>query len=200
MTHYIYLVRHGEHQDAEHGLADGPLSPRGQRQAELIADRLSGLPLDAVWHSPLLRANETARAIAGRLPSVDPEPSALLFDCIPTGMTEDTPAAFEPFFGSVTEAEIEAGGAQMYDAVNEFLVRKHGDVHEVLITHNFVIAWFVREVLGAPEWRWMTLNQAHCGLTVIAQKQGRPWTLLTHNDTGHLPVELRTGIPDVMPV
>ncbi|MBO0979545.1 histidine phosphatase family protein [Microbacterium sp. SD291] len=200
MTHYIYLVRHGEHQDAEHGLADGPLSPRGQRQAELIADRLSGLPLNAVWHSPLLRANETARAVAARLPSVDPEPTALLFDCVPTGMTEDTPAAFEPFFGSITEAEIEAGRAQMADAVNEFLVRKTGDVHEVLITHNFVISWFVREVLGAPEWRWMTLNQAHCGLSVIAQKQGRPWTLLTHNDTGHLPVELRTGIPDGMPV
>ena len=198
MTHYIYLVRHGEHQDAEHGLADGPLSPRGQRQAELIADRLSGLPLDAVWHSPLLRANETARAIAARLPSVDPEPTALLFDCVPTGMTEETPAVFEPFFGSVTDAEIEAGRAQMSDAVNEFLVRKTGEVHEVLITHNFVISWFVREVLSAPEWRWMTLNQSHCGLTVIAQKQGRPWTLLTHNDTGHLPVELRTGIPDAL--
>lgn len=200
MTHYIYLVRHGEHQDAEHGLADGPLSPRGQRQAELIADRLSGLPLDAVWHSPLLRANETARAIAARLPSVDPEPTALLFDCVPTGMTEETPAVYEPFFGSVTEAEVEAGRAQMADAVGEFLVRKQGDVHEVLITHNFVIAWFVREVLGAPDWRWMTLNQANCGLTVIAQKQGRPWTLLAHNDTGHLPMELRTGIPDAMPV
>ena len=180
MTHYIYLVRHGEHQDAEHGLADGPLSPRGQRQAELIADRLSGLPLDAVWHSPLLRANETARAIAHRLPSVDPEPTALLFDCVPTGMTDETPAAYEPFFGSVTEAELDAGRAQMFDAVNEFLVRKPGDVHEVLITHNFVISWFVREVLGAPEWRWMTLNQAHCGLTVIAQKQGRPWTPVSY--------------------
>jgi len=200
VTHYIYLVRHGEHQDAEHGLADGPLSPRGQRQAELIADRLSGLPLDAVWHSPLLRANETARAIAGRLPSVDPEPTALLFDCVPTGMTEETPAAFEPFFGSISDAEIDAGRAQMADAVNEFLMRKNGEVHEVLITHNFVISWFVREVLGAPEWRWMTLNQAHCGLTIIAQKQGRPWTLLNHNDTGHLPFELRTGIPDPMPV
>jgi len=200
VTHYIYLVRHGEHQDAEHGLADGPLSPRGQRQAELIADRLGGLPLDAVWHSPLLRAAETARAIAGRLPSVDPKPTPLLFDCVPTGMTEETPAVFEPFFGSVTDAEVEAGGAQMADAVNEFLVRKTGEVHEVLITHNFVISWFVREVLGAPEWRWMTLNQAHCGLTVIAQKQGRPWTLLTHNDTGHLPVELRTGMPDPIPV
>ncbi|MFD5225202.1 histidine phosphatase family protein [Microbacterium sp. NPDC058342] len=196
MTHYIYLVRHGEHQDAEHGVDDGPLSPRGQRQAELIADRLSGLPLDAVWHSPLLRAAETARAIAARLPAVDPVPSALLFDCVPSGMSEDTPAAYEPFFGSVTDAEIEAGSAQMSDAVGEFLRRRNGDVHEVLITHNFVISWFVREVLGAPDWRWMTLNQAHCGLSVIAQKQGRPWTLLSHNDLGHLPMELRTGLPE----
>lgn len=200
MTHYIYLVRHGEHQDAEHGLEDGPLSPRGRRQAELVADRLSGLPLDALWHSPLLRATETARAISERLPSVEMKASALLFDCVPTGMTDDTPAVFEPFFGSVTEAEIEAGHAQMDDAVNEFLVRKPGEVHEVLITHNFVISWFLREVLEAPEWRWMTLNQSHCGLTVIAQKQGRPWSMLTHNDLGHLPFELRTGTPDPMPV
>ena len=200
MTHYIYLVRHGEHQDAEHGLADGPLSPRGRRQAELIADRLSGLPLDAIWHSPLLRAAETARAISERIPSVEAEPSALLFDCVPTGMTEETPAVFEPFFGSVTDAEIEAGRAQMDDAVNEYLVRKPGDVHEVLITHNFVIGWFVREVLEAPDWRWMTLNQANCGLTVISQKQGRPWTLLAHNDLSPLPVELRTGRPDPLAV
>jgi len=200
VTHYIYLVRHGEHVDAEHGIDDGPLSPRGQRQAELIADRLSGLPLDAVWHSPLLRAAETARAIAARLPSVDPVPSALLFDCVPSGMTEETPGAYEPFFGSISDAEIEAGAAQMSDAVGEFLRRRNGDVHEVLITHNFVISWFVREVLGAPDWRWMTLNQAHCGLSVIAQKQGRPWTLMSHNDLGHLPMELRTGLPDGLTV
>lgn len=199
MAHYIYLVRHGEQQDAEHGMEDGPLSPRGRRQAELIADRLSGIPLDTVWHSPLMRAADTARIVAERLPSVRPEPHALLFDCVPTGMTDETPAAFEPFFGSVTEAEIEAGKAQMADAVGEFLVRKAGDVHELLITHNFVISWFVREVLGAPEWRWMTLNQANCGLTVIAQRQGRPWTLLTHNDLAHLPVELRTGLPEQLP-
>ena len=200
MTHYIYLVRHGEHQDAEHGLADGPLSPRGRRQAELIADRLSGLPLDAIRHSPLLRAAETARAISERIPSVEAEPSALLMDCVPTGMTEETPAVYEPFFGSVTDAEIEAGRAQMGDAVSEFLVRKPGDVHEVLITHNFVISWFVREVLEAPEWRWMTLNQANCGLTVISQKQGRPWSLLSHNDLSHLPIELRTGLPDPLAI
>ncbi|MFT4305376.1 MAG: histidine phosphatase family protein [Microbacterium sp.] len=200
MTHYIYLVRHGEHQDAEHGLVDGPLSTRGRRQAELLADRLSGVPLDAVWHSPLVRAAETARAVAARLPAVAPQPSSLLFDCVPTGMTPETPAAFEPFFGSVTEAEIDAGRAQMADAMAAFLVRRQGDVHELLITHNFVISWFVREVLDAPEWRWMTLNQAHCGLSVIAQRHGRPWTLAAHNDLAHLPFELRTGLTEVPPV
>jgi serine/threonine-protein phosphatase PGAM5 len=200
VTHYLYLVRHGEHQHAEHGLVDGPLSPRGRRQAAALADRLSGVPLSTVRHSPLERAAETARAVADRLPSVSPEPSALLFDCIPTGMTPETPAAFEPFFGGVTEDEIEAGSAQMADAVAEFLVRKSGDVHELLITHNAVIAWFVREALDMPEWRWMTLNQAHCGLTVLAQKNGRPWTLVTHNDLAHLPFELRTGLPELPPV
>ncbi|MBB2976049.1 putative phosphoglycerate mutase [Microbacterium endophyticum] len=197
MTHYLYLVRHGEHQDAEHGLIDGPLSARGRRQAELIADRLSGVPLDAVWHSPLLRAAETAKAVAERLPAVSPEPSALLFDCVPTGMTPDTPSAFEPFFGGVTDAEIDAGRAQMSDAVGEFLVRKHGDVHELIITHNAVISWFVRDVLQTPEWKWMTLNQANCGLTVLAQKSGRPWVVYSHNDLSHLPFELRTGLPEV---
>jgi probable phosphoglycerate mutase len=199
VTHYIYLVRHGEHLDAEHGLVDGPLSPRGQRQAAAIADRLSGVPLEAVWHSPLQRAEQTAHAVAERLTAVSPTPSALLFDCVPTGMTPETPAAYEPFFGAVTEAEIEAGSAQMADATAEFLRRRSGEVHELLITHNFVIGWFVREVLGAPDWRWLTLNQAHCGLTVIAQKPGRPWTLLTHNDLSHLPWELRTGLPEPLP-
>ncbi len=199
VTQYLYLVRHGEHQDAEHGLEDGPLSPRGRRQAELLADRISGVPLDAVWHSPLERAQETARAVAKRLPALAPQASSLLFDCVPTGMTPDTPAAYEPFFGSYTEAETEAGAAQMADAVGEFLARKP-DAHELLITHNFVIAWFVREVLQAPDWRWLTINQAHCGLTVLAQRPGRPWTMVSHNDLSHLPVELRTGLPDILPV
>lgn len=195
MTHYLYLVRHGEHLDAEHGLEDGPLSPRGKRQAELLADRLSGVPLSAVWHSPLERAAETARAVAERLPSVTPEPTALLFDCIPTGFEPGTPSTYEPFFGGISEAETEAGAAQMADAVAEFLVPKP-HTHELLITHNFVIGWFVREVLDAPAWRWLTLSQAHCGLTVLAQRPGRPWTLVSHNDLAHLPMELRTGLPE----
>jgi len=200
MTQYLYLVRHGEQQNAEHGLPDGPLSPRGQRQAQLLAERIGGLPLTSAKHSPLQRAEETAKIIAQRLPSIVPEPSALLFDCVPTGKTAETPSAYEPFFGAVTEVEIEAGAAQMADAVAEFLAPRSGEHHDLVITHNVVIAWFVREVLGAPDWRWMTIDQAHCGLTILQRKPGRPWTMLTHNDLAHLPVELRTGLPDPLPV
>ena len=196
MAHHLYLVRHGEQLDAEHGLLDGPLSPRGRRQAELLGERLGGVPFDNAWHSPLERATETAEIIASRMPALKPEPSALLFDCIPSGPAPETPKVYHPFFGSVTEAEIEAGRAQMADAAAEFLRAHREDRHDLLITHNFVIGWLVREVLGAPEWRWMTINQANCGLTVLTQKSGRPWSLLVHNDLAHLPAELRTGRPE----
>ncbi|MFZ4896013.1 histidine phosphatase family protein [Plantibacter sp. Mn2098] len=196
MSHYLYLVRHGEQQHAEHGLPDGPLSARGRRQAQLLAERLGGVPMTAAWHSPLQRAAETAEIIGERMPSVQSEPSSLLFDCVPSGRAEETPSAFDPFFGSITDAEIEAGEAQMADAAAEFLSPKRGDHHEMLITHNFVIGWLVREALQAPDWRWLSINQANCGLTVLHQRAGRPWSLITHNDLAHLPVELRTGLPE----
>ena len=200
MSHFIYLVRHGEQQDAEYGLPDGPLSPRGRRQAEAIAERLSGVPFTSAWHSPLERASETARIMKGRMPALDIRPSALLFDCYASGPTPDMPRAFESFFGGVTEEEIEAGQAQMADATAEFLSPSTGDRHDLLITHNFVIGWFVREVLDAPNWRWLGLNQANCGLTIIRVRTAKPPVLVTHNDLSHLPIELRTGMPEGWPV
>lgn len=196
MAHFIYLVRHGEQQDAEYGLPDGPLSPRGRRQAQAIAERLSGVPFTGAWHSPLERASETARIMQERMPALDSKPSALLFDCYPSGPTPDMPRAFESFFGGVTEEQIDAGQAQMADATAEFLAPAAGDRHDLLVTHNFVIGWFVREVLDAPNWRWLGLNQANCGLTVIRVRSAKPPVLVMHNDLGHLPIELRTGLPD----
>jgi probable phosphoglycerate mutase len=199
MAHYVYLVRHGEQQDAEYGLPDGPLSAKGQRQARAIAERLGGVPFTGAWHSPLQRAAETAAIMTERMPALESAPSALLMDCIPSGPTPDMPTAFESFFGSVTPEQIEAGEAQMADAVAEFLAPAREDRHDLLITHNFVIAWFVREVFDAPSWRWLGVNQANCGLTIIRVRSTKPAVLLTHNDLGHLPVELRTGLPSEQP-
>jgi serine/threonine-protein phosphatase PGAM5 len=199
MTHTLYLVRHGEQQDAEYGMDDGPLSPRGQRQATLVAERLGGVPFDNVWHSPLQRAQDTATIMASRLPALKPEPTALLFDCVPTGYSPQMPHAFQPFFNSVTIEQVDAGRAQMADAVSEFLSPTRETTNDLLITHNFVIGWLVREAMGAPDWRWVGVNQANCGLTIISVKAGRPPELVTHNDLGHLPVELRTGLPEAQP-
>lgn len=195
-SRYLYLVRHGEQQDAVHGLPDGPLSPRGVRQADAIAARLGGVPFTGAWTSPLQRAQETARILTVRMPALELQPSALLMDCIPSGPTPDLPHAFETFFGGVTEEEIAAGEAQMSDALAEWMSPplSGDDRHDLLITHNFVIGWFVREVFAAPAWRWLGINQANCGLTIIRVRSAKPAVLVTHNDLGHLAPELRTGL------
>lgn len=199
MAHYLYLVRHGEQQDAEYGLPDGPLSPKGVRQATAIAERLGGVPFSRAYHSPLQRAAETAEIMTSWMPDLKSQPSTLLMDCIPSGPEPDLPSVFEPFFGAITPEEIDAGQAQMADAVAEFMTPAREERHDLLITHNFVIAWFVRESFGAPAWRWLGLNQANCGLTIIRLRSAKPPVLITHNDLGHLPVELRTGLPVEQP-
>jgi probable phosphoglycerate mutase len=196
MTHTLLLVRHGEQLDAEHGVIDGPLSPRGVRQAQALADRLSGLDITNAWHSPLERAWDTVRVMTERLPALTAEPSALLMDCVPSGMCDETPSAYEPFFKSISQADIEAGSALMADAVAEFMSVGSSNQTDLLVTHNAVISWFVREALEAPAWKWVTLNQANCGITVLQHKVGRPWNVVAHNDLGHLPMELRTGLPE----
>ena len=83
----LVLVRHGEStwvaEGRFQGRQDPPLSELGKRQAELVAIRLAHrdeqtpLPIpvgspSAVWHSPLSRAAETARAVADAQPGPVP--------------------------------------------------------------------------------------------------------------------------------
>ncbi|MYT21722.1 histidine phosphatase family protein, partial [Streptomyces sp. SID7760] len=64
-TRYLYLVRHGEAASEESGLTDA-----GRRQAVLLGRRLRDVPLAAIHHGPLPRAEQTARLIGDQLTNV----------------------------------------------------------------------------------------------------------------------------------
>ncbi|MEW5947451.1 MAG: histidine phosphatase family protein, partial [bacterium] len=63
----VYLTRHGETswnlEQRLQGVSDIPLTPRGERQAELLARRLDGTSIAAVFSSDLQRATRTAEII-----------------------------------------------------------------------------------------------------------------------------------------
>jgi len=76
----LYCVRHGESDYNVQGRLQGQsnlpaLSPRGRRQSEAAATALAGLPIEAVYASPLRRALQTAEMVAlalGREVCTDP--------------------------------------------------------------------------------------------------------------------------------
>ncbi len=65
---YIYLVRHceamGNHKRLFQGSTDCEISEIGAKQLEFLKERFKDIKLDAVYSSPLLRAQKTAQAIA----------------------------------------------------------------------------------------------------------------------------------------
>ncbi|BDH12796.1 hypothetical protein HOK021_39750 [Streptomyces hygroscopicus] len=70
------------------------------------------------------------------------------------------------------------------------------DRHELVVTHNFLVAWLVRDAMHAPKWRWLGINHCNAALTVIRYAPGRPASVLCSNDMWHLPAALRwTGFP-----
>jgi len=65
----LWLVRHGETTRSAAlevaGWSDPPLTARGRREAEALADRLRPVDFDGVWSSDLVRTLETARLARG---------------------------------------------------------------------------------------------------------------------------------------
>ncbi|NKE63554.1 histidine phosphatase family protein [Lentzea sp. PSKA42] len=183
-TRHLYVVRHG--------VADpfGELTEAGQRQVELLGRRLTSLPIDAVWHSPLARAVRSARILGEHLPGVAVREAAELVDHVPH-VPEEIPPAWAGFFDGYDAAEAAAGARIAEALIGRFAMPADVETHEVLVTHAYPVAWLVRDALGAPPARWLGLNCGNTALTVIEHRAGLAPTLVLYNDMGHLPAELR---------
>lgn len=191
-TRYLYLARHGSAD------ALGELTDVGRRQANLLGGRLAGIPVDAIWHSPLPRAVATARELTRHLPDATVAEAAELIDHIPyVPSVAERPPAWAGFFDGYDEAEAAAGHRRAQDLVARFATATQAaDTREVLVTHAYQVAWLVRDALGAPPARWLGLNSANTALTVIEYRAGLPPSIVMFNDMSHLPPDLRwTGFP-----
>ncbi|NJQ15142.1 histidine phosphatase family protein [Streptomyces bohaiensis] len=197
-TRVLYLARHAEAAPDGAGLTDA-----GRRQAVLLGRRLRETPLTAIHHGPLPRAEETADLVGEQLGALPQYRSEAAGDYIPDTPAHEElpPTVAEPwteFLNRITVEERETGSALAASAVEMFTGPVPGDEprHELVVTHTFLIGWLVRAAMDAPKWRWMGMNHANAGLTVIRYAPDRPATVLLFNDTGHLPAGIRwTGLP-----
>jgi probable phosphoglycerate mutase len=185
----LYLVRHGEQDRASSHTPDGGLSQLGREQADRVGQRLCTVPFSALHHSPMARAAQTAGIIAGHLPHVPRHACDYIADRTPvpsTGQRHRYPGRWLAWLDGVPSDERDEDAKDLQAAVEHFGGTGENDRYELLITHNFVIGWFVRHTLDAPVWRWIGLNQANCAITIVQWDSDRPPTLVSFNDTGHL--------------
>lgn len=193
-TRYLYIARHGEAD------AFGNLTDTGREQAHLLGRRLAHLPIDRVWHSPLPRAAESARELGMCLDaSTSVGEAAELIDHVPYVPTpEETPPSWVPFFDGFDADEADAGHKIAESLTARFATAPegHDDVHEVLITHTYPIAWLIRHALDGPPVRWLGLNSANAALTVIENRPELFPSIVMFNDMSHLKPDLQwTGFP-----
>jgi broad specificity phosphatase PhoE len=182
----LYLVRHGQYrgEDAATGTLE-VLTPLGRRQAVRLGRRLAPIPFDAIWHSDLPRAVETAQILAEQLPGVPRRASKLLREGIPTAAAHFSPE-FRP-----ARAQLLQTRQRMDQAFDRFVRASRKPRIELIVAHGNIIRYLIRRALDDAADRWWQLDAFQCGLSVL--RVGRQRCALTSfNDVGHLPPRMQT--------
>jgi len=179
----LYLIRHGEVEDAKDGKVFGQrdvaLSDRGRDQSRRLADKLASEPLIAVYSSDLQRASQAAKLIAA--------PHGLKFQQsaawreIDMGQWEgltlsdlqkqdaesvkrlfEEPESFQYAHGE----SFLAFETRIRKAFNE-LRSMHEDGEIVLVTHGGVARAIIGTALEMPMRTWLRLAQGYGCLNVL---------------------------------
>ncbi len=193
----IYLMRHGEtlyQRVADEGaLGNGALTERGQAQTTALALLLRGVPLDAIYASPLERAYETAQIIATEKElaiQVAPE----LSEIIPSEAVLEQKSLTDIFqeiraFFKNSDADWDAsylGGEsfrQVYARAGRFLqtlLAKDDWRTILLVAHGGVNNAFLAHATGVTQGRILNIEQDFGCLNIIDFVHGRPFLRLAN--------------------
>ncbi len=200
MLHLI-LVRHGETewnaQRRYQGQTDIPLSDLGVRQAELVAERLVGRKIEALYASDLERARETAEIIAEKNGlDILPEPCLreMKFGVL-EGLTWDEagekyPGMISTWLGDYNQPPEGGETLQALSArVSAFLEevkKKHDEQTILLVAHGGSLSELLRITLGLPFERRRVFGLDNASLSeLILGEDGYP-LLKRLNDICHL--------------
>lgn len=186
---FLYLIRHGQYntQYAPDELG-GSLTPLGIIQAQHIAERLRELPVSIIHHSTLRRAAETAQIISQALPQVPLAPSNLIWENVPS-----VPPQYADSFANIAVEELKALSKRGDQAFRRyFKPSQNGDRLEVMVCHGNLIRQFMCRTLRVPIKAWANADIHNCGLTEVRIESDGRMLLVSHNDTGHLPLDLKT--------
>jgi len=211
---HLYVVRHGQRQPGNGNDRLGlGITDIGKIQAELTSERLSRTPVHTIYYSTLRRASETAKIIAQSMPNAHMHGSQLLWECIPYLPPDfitwykanrgrighdsiTTPLQMAPWLGlwatDTPWETIEKGFEQAQQAWKHFFRPARDERHEVLVCHGNILRYFMVRALRAPLETWINTDINNCGITEFTVPPSGEVLLVSHNETGHLPVPLRT--------
>ena len=196
----IILARHGQTEwnveEVFRGQIDLELNQTGLKQAELLAEYLSGQKIEAVYSSPLKRAFKTAEAVARRH-KLRVEIVNGLTDCdfgqwqglhLPE-VKDKYSQLYQQWAESPQLVKLPGGESlngvreRALEVVNGVIAKHSGGV--VLVSHRVVNKVLICALLGLDNSHFWNIKQDTCTTTVFSYENGR-FVLTRHNDTSYL--------------
>lgn len=197
----LWLIRHGDAHsvhnayDPEKKTADPPLSPKGIRQAEALAESCRAVPFDRIAASDLKRAVRTADILAGgRAVSLEIDPAFREIDMgelYRGAHWSDFPKLRREWLRHEEDLPYPGGenGGDIWARCKEPLERLTNQTggRVALVCHGGVIRTIVCGMLGIPQQKRYYLGEPlyNCSVTVLAINDGIT-RLHTFNEHSHL--------------
>lgn len=200
----IVLVRHGQTgwnigagSMRFRGRTDLALDETGRAQAQALAERLSDLPIAAVYSSPLRRAVQTAEPIAERL-ALSVRPISGLVDIdygdwqglTPDEVAETCPDLYRLWLERPHLVEFPHGESlsevhSRIMAALEEVIARHEDQTVLLVAHQVVNKVLVCAMLDLDNSHFWRIRQDNGCINIFGYENGL-FTAVLINDTCHL--------------